>query len=170
MKNNKNSNEPYNSLNKNQSKSLLITNNDLPVHSLYQILSKNPKLVNIIDNNGETLLSYSIKNKKEDICQLILSSKILDLSYQDKMGNSYCCTSYSNKTKFIIQSEILVDCVENNKFSKKKTLKINNLNKFYLRKEFTLNKTITTLSPQPEDDNDFINPLPDIVTIKYKKH
>ena len=86
------------------------------------------------------------------------------------MGNSYCCTSYSNKTKFIIQSEILVDCVENNKFSKKKTLKSNNLNKFYLRKEFTLNKTITTLSPQPEEDNDFINPLPDIVTIKYKKH
>ena len=106
MKNNKNSNEPYNSLNKNQSKSLLITNNDLPVHSLYQILSKNPKLVNIIDNNGETLLSYSIKNKKEDICQLILSSKILDLSYQDKMGNSYLHLAVMNKLEGVVKSLI----------------------------------------------------------------
>ena len=106
MKNNKNSNEPYNSLNKNQSKSLLIINNDLPVHSLYQILSKNPKLVNIIDNNGETLLSYSIKNKKEDICQLILSSKILDLSYQDKMGNSYLHLAVMNKLEGVVKSLI----------------------------------------------------------------
>ena len=78
-----------NILNNNQPKSLIVISSDLPVKSLYQILLKNPKLVNSIDEKGETLLTYSIKRKKVDVCQLILTSSILDLSYQDKNGNSY---------------------------------------------------------------------------------
>ena len=62
---------------------------DLATNSLNQTISKNPNLVNIIDNKGETLLSYAIRQKKVDKCKIILTSKTLDLSYQDKNGNSY---------------------------------------------------------------------------------
>jgi ankyrin repeat protein len=106
MKISKNNNEPQNSLNKNKSQSSLIISSDLPIQSLYQILSKNPNLVNIIDNNGETLLSYSIKRKKQDICQLILSSKILDLSYQDKLGNSYLHLAIMNNLEGVVKTLI----------------------------------------------------------------
>jgi ankyrin repeat protein len=62
---------------------------DYNVETLYQILSKNPKLINIKDNKGETLLSYSIERNKIDIFNLILTSPILDLNYQNKEGNTY---------------------------------------------------------------------------------
>ena len=69
--------------------SLLIISSDYSVESLYQILSKNPLLINQKDNKGGTLLSYSIERNKQDIFDLILTSPILDLDYQDKEGNSY---------------------------------------------------------------------------------
>ena len=92
--------------NKNKPKTLLIISNDLPLRSLYQILLKNPTLVNEIDNKGETLLSYSIKRKKIDICQLILTSKILDLSYQDKNGNSYLHLATINQLEGVVKTLI----------------------------------------------------------------
>ena len=84
-----NNNTNQNIFNNNQPKSFITISSDLPINSLNQILEKNPNLVNIIDNKGETILSNSIKKKKIDICQLILNFKILDLSFQDKNGNSY---------------------------------------------------------------------------------
>ena len=72
-----------------QVKSTLMQNVDLPVNSFSQMISKKPNIVNSIDEQGETLLSYAIKQKKNDICQIILKSRILDLNYQDKNGNSY---------------------------------------------------------------------------------
>ena len=87
-------------------KSLLITTSKLPVKSLFQILLKNPNLVNTIDNNGETLLTYAIKQNKIDICQLILTSNIIDLSYQDKNGNSYLHLAVMESLEGIVKSLI----------------------------------------------------------------
>ena len=79
---------PKTSRNK-QTNSPLLINLDLPLNSFTKMISKNQNIVNSIDNQGETLLSYAIKQKKNDICQIILTSKILDLNYQDNIGNSY---------------------------------------------------------------------------------
>ena len=67
----------------------LIISSDYSLETLYKILSKNQLLVNQKDNKGETLLSYSIERDKQNIFDLILTSPILDLNYQDKEGNSY---------------------------------------------------------------------------------
>ena len=72
-----------------QPKSLLIISSDLPVNTLNSLLVQNPELVNTKDNKKETLLSYALKRKKVDIVNLILKIPILDLTYQDKDGNSY---------------------------------------------------------------------------------
>ena len=95
-----------NTSNNNQPKSLITQSIDLPINTLYQILTKNPNLINIIDNKGETLLSYSIKRKKIDVCQLILTSKILDLSYQDKNGNSYLHLAVMKQLEGIVKALI----------------------------------------------------------------
>ena len=62
---------------------------DLSASSLYKILIKNPKLVNMIDENNETFLSYALKRNNNLMINLILTSPLLDLSYQDNNGNSY---------------------------------------------------------------------------------
>ena len=72
----------------NSNQSLLI-NLNLPIKSLYYLLIKNPSLVNKIDNNNNTLLSYSIAKHMNEISELILTSPILDLNYQNNEGNSY---------------------------------------------------------------------------------
>ena len=72
----------------NSNQSLLI-NLNLPIKSLYYLLIKNPSLVNKIDNNNNTLLSYSIEKHMNEISELILTSPILDLNYQNNEGNSY---------------------------------------------------------------------------------
>ena len=87
-------------------KSLLIATSKLPLKSLFQILLKNPNLVNTIDNNGETLLTYAIKQNKIDICQLILTSNVIDLSYQDKNGNSYLHLSVMENLEGVVKSLI----------------------------------------------------------------
>ena len=69
--------------------SLIKQSSELNVQSLYQILIKNPYLVNTIDDNKETILSYSLKNKNSEMSNLILTSPIIDLDYQDKSGNTY---------------------------------------------------------------------------------
>ena len=85
-KNKKNIPESSHSL---RNHSLIIISSDYSVETLYKILSKNPLLINQKDNKGETLLSYSIERNKQDIFDLILTSPILDLDYQNKEGNSY---------------------------------------------------------------------------------
>ena len=97
---------PKTSRNKQTNSSLMIYL-DLPFDSLRKMITRNPNLVNSIDNKGETLLSYAIKRKKDDICQIILTSKILDLSYQDKNGNSYLHLAVLYKLEKI--SQILIE-------------------------------------------------------------
>ena len=93
--------------NSNQS---LLNNLNLPIKSLYDILIKNPYLVNKIDNNNNTLLSYAIKKHMNETCELILTSPILDLNFQNKEGNSYLhlCVKKEFILIFKIMKEILL--------------------------------------------------------------
>ena len=70
------------------SNSLLISS-DLSVQSLYQILTKNQALINKTDKNGETFMSYALKRKKDEVSEFLLTSPVLDLTFQDDQGNSY---------------------------------------------------------------------------------
>jgi hypothetical protein len=79
---------------------------DYNVQSLYQILIKNPKLINEKDNKGETLLSYAIERDRNDIFDLILTSPILDLNYQNKEGNSYLHIAIQFEREKMIKSLI----------------------------------------------------------------
>jgi ankyrin repeat protein len=79
----------YYTVNETEEKSLIKESSELQVQSLYQLLLKNPYLVNVVDNKNETMLSYSIKNNNISISNLILTSPIIDLDYQDKNGNTY---------------------------------------------------------------------------------
>ncbi len=56
--------------------SLISINSSLSSNSLYKILSKNPLLINTLDEKQETFLSYAIKRNNKDIIDLILSSPL----------------------------------------------------------------------------------------------
>ena len=83
--------------------SLIKISSLLKVQSLYEILKKNPYIVNTIDDKKETLLSYSIKNGNTEVSSLILASPIIDLDYQDKDGNSYLHLAVMNRQEDIIK-------------------------------------------------------------------
>ena len=68
---------------------LLSINSDMSTDFLSQMLSKNPKLVNIHDEQNETFLSYAIKRNNKDKINLILSSPLINLKYVDKNNNTY---------------------------------------------------------------------------------
>ena len=76
-------------INKNIVQTNILINLDYSIQSLYEILIKNPFLVNEKDKKGETFLSYAIERDKNEIFDLILTSPVLDLNYQNKEGNSY---------------------------------------------------------------------------------
>ena len=86
-----------------EEKSLIKESSELQVQSLYQLLIKNPYLVNTVDDKNETILSYSIKNNNISISNLILTSPIIDLEYQDKNGNSYLHLAVMSQQKDIIK-------------------------------------------------------------------
>ena len=89
-----------------QTKSFLIISSNYQIETLYNILKKTPSLVNTKDQKGETFLSYAIKRKNIEIAELILTSPVLDLSYQDKNGNSYLHLSVINQLENIIRTLI----------------------------------------------------------------
>ena len=89
-----------------QTKSFLIISSNYQIEALYNILKKTPSLVNTKDQKGETFLSYAIKRKNIEIAELILTSPVLDLSYQDKNGNSYLHLSVINQLENIIRTLI----------------------------------------------------------------
>ena len=92
---------------------ILKESSELPVEELYQILIKNPFLVNSYDTRGESILSFSIKNKNSDISNLILTSPILDIDHQDKEGNSFLhlavLKSEESVIKLLIEKGIFID-------------------------------------------------------------
>ena len=76
-------------LNSPHQKPFLSIDSELSVLDLYKILTKNPYLVNTEDENNETFLSYAIKRNNNPIINLILTSPILNLTYQNENGNTY---------------------------------------------------------------------------------
>ena len=76
------------------------------LESLYQILLKNPQLINEKDSRQETLLSYAIKKNKIEIFNLLLTSSILDLNYKNKDGNSYLHISILFEREKMVKSLI----------------------------------------------------------------
>ena len=69
--------------------SLLIISSDIPVQSLYNLLIQNPTYINKVDSKNETFLSYAIKRNKRDIIDLLLTSPIIDINFQNANKNSY---------------------------------------------------------------------------------
>ena len=69
------------------------------------------------------------------------------------MGNSFCCDNFDKNQQIVIQSDLKYESFEENEnqIVKEKVIK-NNINS---------NRNLK---------NDFINPLPEIVAIKIKKH
>ena len=65
-------------------------NSDFTLEELYNILTKNPYLINTEDEDNETFLSYAIKRNNIDIINLLLTSPILNITYQNELtGNTY---------------------------------------------------------------------------------
>ena len=70
-------------------KPFLSIDSEFSVYELYKILLKNPYLVNTEDEKNETFLSYAIKRNNNAIINLILTSPLLNLTYQNNNGNTY---------------------------------------------------------------------------------
>ena len=81
-------------------------NSTLDAQTLYKILIKKPHLINSVDDKKESILSYSIKNHNISVANLILTSPILDLDYQDANGNSYLHLAILYKQEEIVKSLI----------------------------------------------------------------
>ena len=71
------------------SKTFLIFSSNYSVESLYKILKNNQRIINNKDENNETFLSYAIKRKNIPVIDLLLTSPLLDYTYQNLHGNSY---------------------------------------------------------------------------------
>jgi len=76
-------------LNSGNQKPFLSIDSELSVLDLYKILKKNPYLINIEDEKNETFLSYAIKRNNNPIINLLLTSPLLNLTYQNENGNTY---------------------------------------------------------------------------------
>ena len=76
-------------LNSGNQKPFLSIDSELSVLDLYKILKKNPYLINIEDEKNETFLSYAIKRNNNPIINLLLTSPLLNLTYQNEKGNTY---------------------------------------------------------------------------------
>ena len=90
----------------NQSKSNLNISDNIELKELYPILLENQSLVNKKDQKNETLLSYALKRKNIEIAKLIISSPLLDLTYQDNKGNTYLHLAVISQLEDIIKSLI----------------------------------------------------------------
>ena len=76
----------------------------LSPQQLNQALSNNPSLINSVDNNGETLLSYAIKKNNYKIYDLLLNSPFLYLNFQNNDGDSYLHLAVRNQLEKIIKN------------------------------------------------------------------
>ena len=76
----------------------------LSAQQLNHALSNNPSLINTIDNNGETLLSYALKKNNYKIYDLLLNSPFLYLNFQNKDGDSYLHLAVKNQLEKIIKN------------------------------------------------------------------
>jgi hypothetical protein len=86
--------------------SLLIISSDIPVQSLYNLLIQNPTYINKVDSKNETFLSYAIKRNKKDIIDLLLTSPIIDINFQNSNKNSYLHLAVINQNLDLINELI----------------------------------------------------------------
>ncbi len=88
------------------------------------------------------------------------------------MGNSFCCYNFDRKQQIIMQSDLIYETFVENEKKINKEKEINNdiISNRNLKHDFSFQKTINTIAPQSVEESDFINPLPEIVVIKFKKH
>ena len=93
----------------NQSESDIFIKSKLPINKLYHILINNSYIINSIDKNGETLLSYAINNNNYKLCNLLLNNPKLNLYYKDNNGNSYLHLAVKNQNEKIIKKLIEKD-------------------------------------------------------------
>ena len=84
----------------------LVISSDLSIQSLYDILTKNPPLINKVDKNNETFLSYALKRKHTEICEFLLTSPIIDMNFKDKKGNTYLHLAICNANTDLINTII----------------------------------------------------------------
>ena len=106
MSNKNNEISDYSENNIKEDNLIIKKSNILDAQSLYKILIKNPSLVNSTDDQKESILSLAIKNHNISVANLILTSPILDLNYQDKDGNSYLHLAIQYKQEDIVKSLI----------------------------------------------------------------
>ena len=88
------------------------------------------------------------------------------------MGNSYCCDKIDRNKQIVIESDIIYETfVENeNHTIKEKEKKNDIISNKTLKHGSSYQKITNSLTHQSIDENDFINPLPEIVIIKFKRH
>ena len=98
-------------------KLFLSIDSELSALDLYKILKKNPYLVNLEDERNETFLSYAIKRNNNSIINLILTSPLLNLTYQNKKGNTYLHLAVIQQNikliKVLLDKGIFID-IQNN--------------------------------------------------------
>ena len=82
----------------------LSISSNLSVNALNKMLDKNPHLINMIDENKQTFLSYAIKRNNNQIINLIVNVPIIDLNYKDKNGNTYLHLSVIHQNINLIKS------------------------------------------------------------------
>ena len=78
------------------------------------------------------------------------------------MGNIPFCYCYEKNKQIVMNSDLYIKGIENHSNINKKDTNNNNI---YINEKFEFDINKSTLSPQ----NKLINPLPEIVIIKYKK-
>ena len=101
-----------------KSNPFLSISSNFSVEELYNILSKNPYLINTEDEQNETFLSYAIKRNNIDIINLLLTSPIINLTYQnEKTGNTYLHLAVIHQNikliKQLLEKNIFID-IQNN--------------------------------------------------------
>lgn len=101
-----------------KSNPFLSISSNFSVEELYNILSKNPYLINTEDEKNETFLSYAIKRNNIDIINLLLTSPIINLTYQnEKTGNTYLHLAVIHQNikliKQLLEKNVFID-IQNN--------------------------------------------------------
>ena len=88
------------------------------------------------------------------------------------MGNSFCYDNFDRNQQIIINSDLLYEAIEEKakQIDEEKEIKNDVISNRILKHVFSFQKSTNTCTPQSIYEIDFINPLPEIVVIKLKKH
>ena len=88
---------------KNKTESELFFKKTITPEKLTEILTKDPSIINSIDEKGETLLSYALNKNQQELYDILINSPHLNLNYKDKDGNSYLHLAVINQNEKIVK-------------------------------------------------------------------